>query len=280
MYSKILIPTDGSERSVEILWSLRPLLRSSSQLTLLRVVPEGATEAESTKATAELAATRALIAAWGLPVETRLEKGDAAEQILTCSRDLGFDLVAMASHGRSGVGRLVRGSVAERVLRRCSVPLLLCTPRSNAIADEGCFPRILVPIDGSGVADRILPEVERVALACGSEVSLLIVQSPLRQPPLKFREPTWWTEEQVEEELAPLNPQRDVLTAKGISVRRRVCYGFPAGEILQASKSFDLIAMTTHGRSGASRWMFGSVAESVFRQAECPLLILRVPSSA
>lgn len=279
MFSRILIPLDGSDLSLSVLWTLRPLLIGANpEVTLLRVVPPAEEPPSDPQAAGEaLAAVQKHLEAWGLTVALRLEtEGDPAEQILECAEELAVDLVAMSSHGRSGVTRMLRGSVAERVLRRCPAPLLLCTPNSGAVGDYPAFRRILVPLDGSELAERVLPDVEKIASACASEVTLIRVQGVLSEPASQGSFFKRWSEERLEEELAPLNPQRDALAQAGVKVGRQVAYGNPADQILRASQKADLIAMTTHGRSGASRWLFGSVAEAVLREASCPLLVRRV----
>jgi len=281
MFTKILIPTDGSDLSLAILWTLRPLvIGTKPEITLLRViVPEDEQPGQETVEAAReaLTATQKRLEAWELSTSIRLEtEGDPADRILESAEELSVDLVAMSSHGRSGVTRMVRGSVAERVLRRCSAPVLLCTPNSGGIHEYPLFRRILVPLDGSELADRILPDVEKIALACSSEVTLIRVEGMLREPPSRVFQPKWWSDERVEELLAPLNTQRDALASAGVNVGRQVAYGNPADQILRAAKKADLVAMTTHGRSGTSRWFFGSVAEAVLREADCPLLVRRV----
>jgi nucleotide-binding universal stress UspA family protein len=278
VFSKVLIPLDGSELALAALYTLRPLLIGATkpEVTLLRVL--GDSEAQA--ATEELDRARALLEAWGLTTATILEReGDAADRILACAEALGVDLVAMSSHGHSGVTRMVRGSVAERVLRRCTAPLLLCTPQSGGVGDYPAFRQILVPLDGSELAEQILPDVEKIALACESEVTLLRVDGLLAMPPSVGATPRAWDPEHIEKALSPLNPQRDALQQAGVTVGRQVAYGSPADQVLRAAQKTDLIAMTTHGRSGASRWFFGSVAEAVLREAACPLLVRRVLES-
>jgi nucleotide-binding universal stress UspA family protein len=284
MFSKILVPTDGSDLSLAILWTLRPLiLGAKPEITLFRAVEADGDDPEAAAGAAreELDAIQKRLEAWGLPASVRVEPGDdPADQILACAKELAVDLVAMSSHGRSGITRMLRGSVAERVLRECSAPLLLCTPESGAIHESPLFRRILVPLDGSELATEILPDVEKVAKACGSEVTLMHVDDSLSEPPSPVFDPEWWSEERIEEQLAPLNPSRDALASAGVSVGRHVAYGGPADRILQAAKKADLIAMTTHGASGVTRWLFGSVAEAVLREADCPLLVRRVAAPA
>ena len=274
-----LVPLDGSELSAQILEPIVPLLKKREQaVVLLRVVPNRGTAVEQSEvldqAQERLDATVESLSARGLEVSGRLERGEPAETILAVAREVDAGLVAMATHGRSGATRLVRGSVAERVLRECTVPLFLGNPlalQTKAAGDY--FERILVPLDGSTHSDQILPIVLVLALAYGSKVTLLRVHpmvyteipSPLVTGPL-------WDEQAMRESL---EAQRLQLAKAGVDVEINAVYGVEAAEILAAADEADLVAMTTHGRSGFSRWWFGSVAESVARHCPCPLLVRR-----
>lgn len=277
MFSKVLVPLDGSLLALRILKPLERLLHeSATELTLLRVVePRNAVDHDALPA-AELdlnAQLQALRASLGPNVSARIQlvRGDPADEIVRYSRETGQDLVAMSTHGRTGLDRLVYGSVAERVLRTCEAPLFLCSPL--ALAREARFERILVALDGSERAQRVLPVVERVGAAHGARVSLLRVEpmviSELPSPVLAGE---LWEPKPLEESLAGAAER---LQRAGLRVDARATYGVVAAEILQAAEGADLLAVATHGRTGLSRWWFGSVAEDVLRQARCPLLIVR-----
>ncbi|MEZ6188446.1 MAG: universal stress protein [Planctomycetota bacterium] len=274
-----LIPLDGSDLAREILDPITPLLKRRGQsIVLLRVVRERGTAAEQSDALdlaqARLSQTAALLEARGFRVTQRLERGEPAERILEVAREVDAGLVAMATHGRTGASRLMRGSVAERVLREITVPLFVGNPQAMQRKASGeYFERILVPLDGSTLSDQILPAVTVLALAYGSKVTLLRVHpmvytevpSPLLTGPL-------WDEQAMRESL---ETQRQRLAEAGVQVEVRAVYGVEVAEILSAADDADLVAMSTHGRSGFSRWWFGSVAESVIRHCPCPLLVRR-----
>jgi nucleotide-binding universal stress UspA family protein len=279
MFHKILVPLDGSKLATRVLQAVKRLPQDDVQLTLLRVVdPQAQGEhdrgpAAEVSLKAELEAARSLLGA-GVHVEAQLLRGDAAAEIVRYARESGQDLVAMATHGRSGIERWVRGSVAERVLRECEVPLLLCNPYALEPRKDGPFARIVVPLDGSPLADRILPVVEPIALAHGSSVTLLRVEPMvISEIPSPMLEGTLWDPAPLE---ASLDPQRDRLAAAGVkAVQVKAAYGVVAAEILREAAQGDLLAISTHGRAGVARWWFGSVAEQVLRHATCPLLVLR-----
>lgn len=136
------------------------------------------------------------------------------------------------------------------------------------------YQKILVPLDGSAVSEQILPEVERLTMSANATISLLRVALAHTIPGV---DPT-------EAELAVVREAEDYLTAiaerlgqKGLQVDTHVRYGHDADEILDHCDQYDidLIAMSTHGRSGVKRWMLGSVAEKIIRHATKPILLVR-----
>lgn len=137
------------------------------------------------------------------------------------------------------------------------------------------FKKILVPLDGSSLAEGVLPQVRALARIHGSSVILLRVAFALVFP---GADPTEAQVKTTEEAEAYVERIRESLEKEGITVEARVRYGFPSEEILAAAGrgGVDLIAMATHGRSGPVRWMLGSVAEQVVRHAGVPVLLIRV----
>jgi nucleotide-binding universal stress UspA family protein len=277
MNSPTLIPVDGSTLSDGILEPLKPLVRQrGGEIVLLRVVPELGTAPDQSEevdlATEHLNALASQLRTQGFTVEAQVLRGEPADRILQAATDSKAGLIGMSTHGRSGVSRLVRGSVAERVLRASPTPVFLCNP--DGLKDAATrFKRILVPLDGSALSDGILPWVEELASTYGSQVTLFrvkpFVYSSMPSPVLAGE---LWSEAAAR---ASLEPQRQRLEAAGIEVSVRAAYGIESSEILAVAAEVDLVAMTTHGRSGPSRWWFGSVAESVIRHCSCPLLVLR-----
>lgn len=131
---KVLVPLDGSRLSDAVLPHVRRLLArlaAGCEVHLLHVVTEAedARPEARAEARAHLAACQQLLEPEGFRVRPRVVPGDPVQEILERAVDEEVDLVAMATHGRSGIGRWVRGSVAERVLRACPAPLLLVSPR-------------------------------------------------------------------------------------------------------------------------------------------------------
>jgi nucleotide-binding universal stress UspA family protein len=142
---------------------------------------------------------------------------------------------------------------------------------------------MLVPLDGSDLAETILPLVEQVAGPLEAEVILLRVVEPVSTAAALVSagvvSPDTLARHELEAKryLAQMEPR---LAKKGLRVRTRIALGPPAEAILGAVKTSgaDLVAMTTHGRSGLGRALFGSVAESVLRASPVPVLVMRTPA--
>jgi nucleotide-binding universal stress UspA family protein len=146
------------------------------------------------------------------------------------------------------------------------------------------YERVLIPLDGSEVAEAILPFAEKVAGPLDAEVVLLRVVEPVApgeaMAPAGVMPPDTLSlrEAEAREYLAALAGR---LTGKGLRVQTAVRVGFPATEIVgvAAARACDLIAMSTHGRTGVRRVLFGSVAESVLRTAAVPVLMVRMTAA-
>jgi nucleotide-binding universal stress UspA family protein len=142
------------------------------------------------------------------------------------------------------------------------------------------FKRVLVTLDGSKVAEGVLPLLEQIAGPLDLEVTLLRVLQPL--PPNAIEGTRHVTVEDIpgrfKNAYAYLAPIATSLEATGVRVATDVRRGDPVTKILEAAKDAkaDLIAMTTHGRSGFSRLLFGSVAEAVLRQTDIPVFLMRL----
>ena len=215
----------------------------------------------------------------GLSASSRVVLGDPAERILELAEEVEASAIALATHGRSGPRRWLEGSVTESVLRGTKVPVLVINPSHARKGQASGFKRILVPLDGSERALRILPSVRRFALLYDAEVTLLRVGI---HPSVHFHEISAGVG------TAPMAPLRESLAqsltqaaqalpgVKNVSTRVMFSDTASAGvlEALQ-SESYDLVALGTHGRSGLDRLLFGSTAEAVARGCPVPLLVYR-----
>jgi nucleotide-binding universal stress UspA family protein len=274
MLNHVLLPVDGTSDSEQGLkLATRFLSRSESgTLTLLRAVAEtrgSHRETAMSEAQHELSGLRDRIETRGLKISTRVVAGDPAQVISECALQTRPDLVAMATHARTGVDRLLSGSVTEGVLRTCDSPLLVGNLHGlNMAGGKAPFHRILVPLDGSEVAATILPLVERVAQLFGSDVILQRIER--KDPGEDSRR-----HQEIE---GYLDHFAQALMENGVNEAKIMLrFGDPASAILEAVDELrcDLVAMSSHGRTGLARLRFGSVAEQVLRACPAPLLLRR-----
>jgi nucleotide-binding universal stress UspA family protein/predicted transcriptional regulator len=219
------------------------------------------------------------LARTGLSVATAVRDGNAAQNVMDMADELGAHAIVMATHGRGGPVRLVMGSVAELVLKDATVPLLLV--HTNGPERGAAFQKILVPLDGSRLAERaidqarsVLPElgslvltrvVEPIYEVFGDEVSGLVIDEAA-------------TVQAEAEARAYLDRVAEPILESGVSVLSLVHRGRAATDILEAARRAmaDAIVMTTHGHTGPTRWLMGSVADEVSRQAEQPVFLISV----
>ncbi len=139
------------------------------------------------------------------------------------------------------------------------------------------YKKILVTLDGSALAEKVLPHVEELAKSFESEVVLLqVLKLPAipTAPEASLTEDNVLAEKEAREYLERIEAR---LKKQHINARPVLAEGQPADEIVDyaALEKVDLIAMSTHGRSGLGRWVFGSVAERVLRAAPVPVLLVR-----
>ncbi len=211
--------------------------------------------------------------------------GGPAEEILRVSEAEGCGLIAMSTHGRNPIGRSILGSVTDRVIHASNVPVLTVTPeRAKKYREEGApLTTIVVPLDGSELAQRALPYVERLARILSMEV--LLARAVRTEYPtytetdLGFRVPAF-KEEVNREATEYLEQIAQRLRDKGLTVRSQVLTGSAAQALVNLAHETprNLIAMTTHGRTGFSRWMMGSVASTLVRRSGDPVLVIRPQS--
>ena len=269
---RILVPLDGSERAAAVLPQIRRLaVQSRAEIVLLEAVlspPDFHLQLplmfEEARSYMRQATSRLL--AEGIRCRGLVEPGSAATTILEVARKEGVSLIAMSTHGRTGLPRWAFGSIAEKVIRASPQPVLVVRsfPKDGRTG-EIPFRNILVPVDGREASLSVLPAVLDLARPVDAHVTLLCVHEP------SAFEGRWDSPD------APVAAARQVLTDACIPMTTEIRHGDPASEILKAAdeRSIDLVAMSTHGRSGPSRWVLGSVTEKVLRGSAVPILVAR-----
>lgn len=221
----------------------------------------------------------ATLAAELKPICTRLE-GPIVQTLTSYTRDIRAGLIVMTSHGRSGFAHLWLGSVAEGIARVSGTPLLLLRPGADGQLVDRPFRRVLVPLDGSPLAEEILPHAQALASVDGGTLELLRVVATLPVPEsMPFHERFRLDARAVAAERAEAERYLQELVARlGASARAQVIEADqPARAILDTANSLnaDLVAVTTHGRSAVRSVALSSVTDKVLRAVHVPLLILR-----
>ena len=311
MYKRMLVPLDGSELAEVVFTYAKELAgRLSLDVTLLHVCSPTEQElapmhrsytehmAGIVKLQVEAIQKKVGIQPGGKAVEVRgeLVVGYPAEEILSYADENDIDLILMSTHGRSGIRRWAMGSVADKVLRASKVPVWLVRAGipEEVVYDKWPRRTILVPLNGSELAESVLPHVEAVAKQRGTEIVDVILLR-VCEPPIISSDypeaimPLSW-EEHVEQQMALCKRASEKYLASvekrlkdaGLKVRSEALVGKPplgnpANEIIDYANRnpFNLIVMATHGRSGISRWAYGSVAARVLLGVSSPLFLVR-----
>lgn len=266
---KILVPLDGSDLAEEALSVAQSLAGTfQAELTLMTTLAESprhgghAVFQQDTDPAHYLAQTAAQLAGLGLSLRTMTTQGPVITAIDQAAQE--EDLIVMSTNGRSGLKRLFIGSVASGVIQLCDTPVLLLRPTGDWRSRGTSFQRLLVALDGSENAERILPYVRLLAQKYGSDVLLLTV-------------PVGIISENYLNHLRDyLEKVANALQLVGVPARTQLTdYGGPARTIVRVCQTemADLIMLATHGRGGFDRLMVGSVADRVIQQMPCPVFL-------
>ncbi|MBI4329535.1 MAG: universal stress protein [Chloroflexi bacterium] len=290
MFNKVLVPLDGSALAEGIMPYVEEMgVRLGSEVTLFHVVdpdtldshdPEHRVFIEQLVSKAQTRAEDYIrrvvrgLKEKKVAVQTDIAVGRAAEEVVRKAEEGGYDLVAMSTHGRSGVGRWVFGSVADRVLHATKAPVLLIRP-DKTVAD-GLFRRVVVPLDGSELAEAALPFAEELAGRLRLPVGIVQAVQYLvgTEFGLYVEDPRGIMDAAAKEYLDRVAER---IRGKGLQVEASVLWGIAGDRILEFAESRPgtIIVMSSHGRSGVGRWVFGSVADKLVRGAAGPVLVIR-----
>jgi nucleotide-binding universal stress UspA family protein len=212
-------------------------------------------------------------------VDVVVEKGHPAKIILARAMSLPADLIVMGTHGTSGFEHLVLGSVAEKVLRRATCPVLTVPPHTRATSKLP-FKRLLCPMDFSDSSLAALEFAFSLAQQGNADVTLLhVFEWPAEGEPLIYRSfnvPEYLRELEHDAHVRLQGLVPDSMR-ESCNPQTRFSHGKPYREILRiaAEDSSDLIVMGVHGRNPLDLMLFGSTTNQVVRRARCPVLSLR-----
>jgi len=288
MLRTILVPLDGSQLAERALDHATEISRrTAARLILMRAVAE--TEARPA-AERYLNDTALELRARGFACDTAAPVGSAAGWIVEEAEERQVDLVVMSTHGRTGPGRWLFGSIAESVVASSPVPVLVARAwqparRGPRLAER---PTLLVPLDGSAFAESALEPAGRLTDDLGGELCLLRVEDRATEVLHdEFGRTVAFLDQQDDQAVALasayLNRAASVIRSQwpSLQVHTEVRLGAPAACIAEAaaSTSAAIVCMATHGRTGLRRAVTGSIAGQVLEQGSTPLVLIR-PASA
>jgi nucleotide-binding universal stress UspA family protein len=282
MLAKCLVALDGSrhaERSVEWLRHMSP----NAEIAFLHVI-EPPTVVPAAILIDPKEYLRKVAERWGGQTTLFIREGHAAHTILDIAEGMGADLIAVAAHGeRPGLYPL--GRVTEKLLHHSGIPLFV-TPIEGGV-DPRRIKKIVVPLDGSTLAERAVALAASVARMAEAEMLLVhIMESPIGE---------WWSAEsrdegrhsysqaleqalvRREEELhRRLRAKADELGGSEVQARFIIRRGsFPEAALtLARAEEADLIVMSAHGYGALQRWMIGSSTSKLIRSSPVPVLVM------
>ncbi len=300
----VLAPVDGSTRALRAVPWAEKLAGPDGTVILLRVIPPQPDYAESLfslvgaegsvqdiqdawtrTAKADLDEAAALLSGSKVTVEQLVAEGEPDEEIVAAAERRAVQTIAMASHGRGAIGRAIFGSVADRVARTAPVPVLILRTPDEDADSHVVVARIVVPLDGSEIAARALPVAGDLAKQLAAPVHVIrAVDAALALPmasgvfgagPVVDADVTDQIWEEAEAEArSTVTEAVSRLQAEGVDASGRIVNGSPFFAISEAIQPGDLLILTSHGRGGVRRWLLGSVAEKLVREANAPVMLV------
>jgi nucleotide-binding universal stress UspA family protein len=304
MFHTILVPLDGSPFGEHALpLALTIAQRAGSRLNLVHVCGPPRFENPmhlfhldsddiSATAHARLYLDRlatSLSARWDVPITNTVLHGPVAQTLKAYTETSGTELAVMTTHGRGALARMTLGSVADELVRSLSLPMLLVRPRQEqidpleSVHEEACQ-HMLIPLDGSPLAETALEPAIALGELFNADYTLLQAMNvPMLSYALTAHAPEldqqsldmWGVEAQ-----AYLDKVAERLRQHEHRVHTAIIIGYPPTAILEYARdhAIELIALTTHGRSGLPRLLLGSTADAVMRESTSAVLISRPPA--
>ncbi len=270
MYSRILVPIDGSAFSHQILPLVSAITnKTGAQLALYQAVEKSDRQAEIEHELQKLAA------AYGAQAICAPAQGDVAQAILQEAARVAGTLVAITSHGRSGVMRAVLGSTALDVLRTGGNPILVYRPQeeqAGAGADAAAIERIVIPLDGSELSESIIPQAIELARWLNARLVVTSVIDMAATRAAGIAQGDVMESSYVHSHAARISSQH------GIDAGWEVLHGDPAEAIPSFVRGLPntKLAMTTRGRSALQSALVGSVTAAALREGRA-LIYTRMP---
>ncbi|MFW6074712.1 MAG: universal stress protein [Chloroflexota bacterium] len=301
MVETLIVPLDGSEVSERVLPLARQIVAEYQAKVRLVSVVEAPTEFSSWAAMPasvhageieqwidlrrsyldDIASTFA-----GADVAVKVDIGPPSVAILNEADAAPQPMIVMASHGRTGLGRLVLGSVTQRIIRRAACPVLVQPVHHGRQIESARFERILAPLDGSEIGKRALDAAREYFDLTPTELTLIqVIEAPdpsapriggIAEPAVNYDVVLRYQESVRQDAESYLQRVAEELRADGIRANWIVCDGHVATEVERVAREQDvqMIVLATRGRGAIGRFLLGSVAERLLADMSRPIFLL------
>jgi len=299
MIRRTLIPLDGSELAERVIpHLLRFVEPDQAELLLMTVLssasssllgnttrlfmPGQAALSKECEAGKQVGIVAQQLRQAGFNVANRILSGAPAASILHLAEEAFVDLIAMSTHGRTGLGQVLLGSVADEVVRHARPPVFL-VPAAVVVKSDPLPRTILLPLDGTPLAETAIPVASQFAQNTGATLYLIRVVEPddsvdeLRDMQILASLDYAGEQPVIRQVISYLGRIQLRLQLAGVPSCSRIAAGDPADVInrIVHAEDADLIVMSTHGRSGVERMIHGSVVSRLIGNTICPLLLMR-----
>ncbi|MDD4984289.1 MAG: universal stress protein [Dehalococcoidales bacterium] len=292
MFRRILVPLDGS-KTAEVVMPYATAIATiyGSRITLVSV-SESAADASNIYETYLNSVAKKLrhqLKEWGTgeqyEVQTKVLVGNPALEIVGFASKEKISIIVMASRGSSGEGPWLLGHIAAKILRTTDRPVLLIRTSASdtALEQKKLIRKILVPLDGSKAGESALCYAERLAKIMSAEIVLIEVFEPMGSIGSSGIYYTVRDDEAVRRTLISyLDTIAQPIKEQGINVSSVVDFGNPASQIMKYAEenSVDLITISSHGRSGVGRWVFGNVTDKILHTGDVAVLVVRTSEAS
>jgi nucleotide-binding universal stress UspA family protein len=299
-FHRILIPLDGSELAEAVLpFAIGLASRAGGVITLLHVLERKAPDKvhgqrhlqNETDALAYLDKVGSRCTEAGVRCESHVHAeliGDVAASIAAHAEELGIDLIAISTHGSSGMRGLLLGDIAQQTLRRSNTSLLLVKPDEAGVARPFECHEVLLALDPAVHGDVALPTASWLARACHAKLRLVTVIPQPSGLPLRRRAAAIFSpastravlELEREDAIEYLEEKQATLSRDGIECTAEVRDGDPVEEVagMLQRRSADLLILATHGQVGLGALLAGSFGPRILMRARYPVLLVRATS--
>jgi nucleotide-binding universal stress UspA family protein len=283
-YKKILVTLDGSEVAEAAIPYARLIAKTlDSELLLVTICAPKCDDRFKRFCQAYLDLKVTELKPHAIKTSSAVIHGNIAEKIIEFSLKNGIDLLVVASRGYSGFKRFTMGSVTRQIIHRSYIPTIIVKP-TYIETKKAKLKKILVPLDGSMFSEKSVLYIDELAKRNGAEIILLTISRPpeIRSDRPAAIKPTWEEyrdavlKEAELQGIKYLDRVKIGLQEKGVKVKLRFLFGEVVENILKVAEDeqVDLIAMATHGRTGADRWFYGTITGKIVDDSPRPVLII------